>query len=505
MTLFRLALTLCLWPALAFALAPPPVPPENPSTEQKRILGKLLFWDEQLASDSTVACGTCHQFKRAGSDGRTGIHPGLDETYGTADDVVGSPGVVRRDAGGHPVNDPLFGFARQVTMRNAPQVPGALWAPEIFVDGRARSAFVDPQTGEASIAAGGALESQAVVPLLAAREMATDNRTWADVIARVETAMPMALATYLPADMKAVLAGNPSYPDLFAQAFGSPVVTAARIAFALATYERTLVADQTPFDLGTMTPQQQQGLAAFMANRSACNGCHVAPLFTDNSFRNIGLRPIGEDIGRQAVTGLVEDAGRFKVPTVRNVGLKKFFMHNGRLGTLEEVVDFYFGSNGQVQFPDNQDPLMFGMAIGVAQRADLIEFMRNGLTDPRVASAAFPFDQPILRSERGDPNDDGAVDAADRALFTGCHTGANLGPVANGCERLDMDGDADIDCADWDAFTRVWTGAAPPQAFQACAVFHAIPVGPGSPRLLFAFLAMMMAAGALTLRWRRGG
>lgn len=118
MTLSRLAWALCLWPALAVALPPPPVPPENPVTEEKRILGKILFWDEQLASDGTVACGTCHQFKRAGSDGRRGVHPGVDEVFGTADDVVGSPGVVRRDAGGHPVNDPLFGVARQVTMRN---------------------------------------------------------------------------------------------------------------------------------------------------------------------------------------------------------------------------------------------------------------------------------------------------------------------------------------------------------------------------------------------------
>ncbi|MBK8740112.1 MAG: hypothetical protein IPM02_11470 [Betaproteobacteria bacterium] len=148
---------------------------------------------------------------------------------------------------------------------------------------------------------------------------------------------------------------------------------------------------------------------------------------------------------------------------------------------------------------------MFGMAIGVAQRADLIEFMRHGLTDPRVAGAAFPFDQPILRSERGDANGDGNVDAADRSLFIGCHTGANLGPVANGCERLDMDGDADIDCGDWTAFTGVWTGAAPPQAFPACTVSHGIPAGPGSPWLLLAFLGMMTVAGTLTLRARRGG
>ena len=96
----------------------------------------------------------------------------------------------------------------------------------------------------------------------------------------------------------------------------------------------------------------------FQNPASACAVCHVPPLFTNNTFRNIGLRPIGEDTGRQEVTGAPGDAGRFKVPSLRNVGLKPTYMHNGRRTTLEEVVDFYIPAGGQVQFPANQDPLI---------------------------------------------------------------------------------------------------------------------------------------------------
>lgn len=57
-------------------IPPVPVPAENPITEAKRVLGKILYWDEQLSSDDTVACGTCHQPVFAGSDPRPAAHPG---------------------------------------------------------------------------------------------------------------------------------------------------------------------------------------------------------------------------------------------------------------------------------------------------------------------------------------------------------------------------------------------------------------------------------------------
>src|SRR6186713_1953105 len=91
----------------AFAAVPPvPVPPENPITEPKRVLGKILFWDEQLSSDGSVACGTCHRPAFGGADPRAGRYPGVDK--GTIDDVRGSPGIVSLDRDGHPAADPVF-------------------------------------------------------------------------------------------------------------------------------------------------------------------------------------------------------------------------------------------------------------------------------------------------------------------------------------------------------------------------------------------------------------
>ena len=96
---------------LAFAqlVTPPPVSPENPLTEEKRVLGKILFWDEQLSSDDTVACGTCHIPAAGGADPRFAAHPGPDGLFGTEDDTIGSAGIVHRNVSNEPVVDPFFG------------------------------------------------------------------------------------------------------------------------------------------------------------------------------------------------------------------------------------------------------------------------------------------------------------------------------------------------------------------------------------------------------------
>lgn len=468
-SLVLVAVAMVAFPLIVEAqLPPPPVPPQNPITEPKRVLGKILFWEEQLSSDNTVSCGTCHQPFRAATDPRPAVHPGLDLAFGTPDDVFGSLGIARQDADGNPISDSIFGTDVQVTRRSAQTVYGSLWSPLTFWDGRAGPAFVDPQTGQTVIPNGGALEAQAIFPILSDNEMAHQGRTWDDVIAKLESVTPMALATYLPPDMANAIAANPTYNDLFAAAFGDPGISARRIGFALATYERTLVPNQSPFDLGTLTPQQQQGLNVFNAPGSRCNICHAGPMFTDSTFRNIGVRPIGEDPGRQTVTGLPGDAGRFKVPSLRNVGLKSSFFHNGRRSTLGQVVDFYLGINGQVQFPQNQDPLMAGINFPPGARLDLLAFLQNGLNDPRVANETFPFDRPILASERGDFDRDGDVDVADRGAFETCFTGNNGEPVVAGCRRMDFDGDGDVACDDWLEFTQAWTEPAPPAELTAC-------------------------------------
>ena len=407
--------------ATAQLITPPPESSANPVTEQKRVLGKILFWDEQLSSDDTVACGTCHIPAAGGADPRLSAHPGPDGLFETDDDTIGSAGIVHRNMLNDPIVDPVFGTKRQVTRRASPTMLMSMYAEDIFWDGRARSAFADPlNPADIIIPSGGALESQAVVPVLSNVEMAHDGRTWADVTNKLSVVTPLARAAIIPPDMAAALAQHPSFPELFSAAFGDPAITPARIGMAIATYERTLVPDQTPWDLfmagdtSAMTPDQIQGWNDF-SDATVCDNCHTIPEFTDHQFYNIGLRPADEDIGRQAVTQLGGDFGRFKTPSLRNVGLRKAQMHVGWITDAQDAVDFYnaeSGSTRHTQFTGNQSGIptqnpgnfvdystLSFFVPSPARQAVVVDFMENALTDPRVAAEEFPFDRPVLGSE----------------------------------------------------------------------------------------------------------
>jgi cytochrome c peroxidase len=388
--------------ALRAELPPVPVPAENAITEPKRALGKILFWDEQLSSDNTVACGSCHRPAAGGADPRVARYPGVDA--GTIDDVLGSPGIVSLDADGRPRHHPLFGDAVQATPRTSPSFFGALWAPEVFWDGRSGGEFRDPDSGAVAIASGGALENQVLTALANDAEMAKQDRTWEELAAKLERATPLALAADLPADTRAVLARRPSYPALFAAAFGDAAVTPVRIAFAIATYERTLVADRTPWDRyvagdeNALTQSEAFGWRAMQDFR--CVNCHEPPLFTNNGFFNIGLRRLEYDRGRENVTGNPADAGDFKVPSLRNVGLRPRFMHTGEFGTLGAAVSFYRTTPALVGRDEIPGAGIYAFNMGPLAEADIRAFLGNALTDPRVREETFPFDRPTLRSER---------------------------------------------------------------------------------------------------------
>lgn len=388
-----------VWPFSAWAELPAvPVPAENPVAEAKRLLGKVLFWDEQLSSNDTVACGSCHLPGSGGSDPRVGLHPGADA--GTIDDVAGSPGIVSLDEAGNPAEHPVFGFAPQVTKRASPSNFGALWAREVFWDGRAGGRVVDPLGGATVVAAGGALENQVLETLMNGAEMAKSGRTWDDLTAKLAKVTPLALASDLPADVREGLEANPSYPALFESAFGDPDITPVRIAFAIATYQRTLVADQTPWDAyvagdeTAMTAAEVQGWQNF--ERFHCTACHVPPLFTNDDFLNIGLRRSEYDRGRQAVTGAAEDAGDVRVPSLRNVGLRPRFMHTGEFATLEAAVRFYNNTPPMHERDDIPGIGNYSFSLDIITRQSIRVFLERALTDPRVDGEAFPFDRPTL-------------------------------------------------------------------------------------------------------------
>jgi cytochrome c peroxidase len=401
-------------------LPSPSVPPENPITEEKRILGKIIYWEEQLSSSNNIACGTCHRPEAGGADPREGRHPGFNGIYGDPDDVLGSEGVRYSGLANDFLPETTFGREAQVTPRTSPSVFTASYHDELFWDGRASSTFTVPDTGEVAILVGGALESQSLGPILSAVEMGHEGRTWVEVTQKLEALRPMALATSLPPDMAAALVNGETYPDLFAAAFGDPTISAKRIAFAIATYERTLVPDQTPWDLyeqgqtSALTTGQINGLSLFLGD-ARCSLCHVPPLFSDDEFHNLGNRPYFEDIGRRGVTGFFSDRGRFKTPSLRNVGLRSRYFHNGQNGgpligptfgggPLGQVFLFYFfgGGNFDENLDSDLDPLNGPGGLTQDDLIDVRAFIEDGLTDPRVAGMQSPFDRPTLYSERLD-------------------------------------------------------------------------------------------------------
>ena len=400
----------CLCAGLACAqprpqLGPPPVPAENPLTPAKIELGRALFWDEQLSSTGNVACGTCHVPAHGGSDPRSArddfrANPGPDFVSGTLDDIRGSSGVPVNFPNGTIASDPVFGFDGQVGSRRTPSMIGAAFFDLLFWDGRARSRFVDPETGETLIATGGALENQALGPLVNPVEMAHIGGTLADVVARIERVQPLALATNVPASL-ATFVGDREYPALFADAFGSRAVTAARIAMAIASYERSIAQTSVPFDEflagndNALTPLEREGHAVFRASR--CDTCHLGPLLTDGNFQYIGVRPVEDDLGRFQETGVPADRGAFRTPGLRNVALRAPYMHDGRFTTLEDVVEFY-DRGGDFNAP-NKPPQVTRLFLTTEQKRALAAFLRRPLTDPAVASEAAPFDHPVLNSE----------------------------------------------------------------------------------------------------------
>ena len=408
-------------------------PVENPDSDAKALLGKILFWDEQLSGNDSTACGSCHRGRAGGSDPRSatdaarfaGADALLDPLPGaTSDDGRGSIGVVACDENGAAI-----GSQAQVTGRKAPSAFDAMFSGDLFWDGRASRHFIDPETKTQLITGvldkqsgrivGGALESQAVGPPLSVVEMACAAPSWERITAKLAHVAPLALSPNVPSDLLAFVAAR-SYPQLFAEAFGpelknddqpNDVINARRIAFAIATYERRLTSDQTPWDAWNdgdaraLTPEQVHGYELFMG-KANCQACHAPPLFFDLTFHYLGLNPIARDPGQGslAAAGSGRD-GMMKTPTLRNVGLREpgglTHQGDGPGHNLNQLLTLY-RDGGRRDVPEivsQIDPLLVAIELDDTELAALADFLRHGLTDPRVEHETPPFDRPQLRSE----------------------------------------------------------------------------------------------------------
>jgi cytochrome c peroxidase len=159
-------------------------------------------------------------------------------------------------------------------------------------------------------------------------------------------------------------------------------LTSDELARALASYVRSILAGDSPFDRygrgdqAALTHDQELGLTIFR-RKGNCIACHIGPTLTDEAFHNTGAAIRNgrlADLGRSMVTGRDEDRGSFKTPTLREVARTGPFMHDGSIQTLQEVVEFYDrGGNPNPQL----DPLIRPLGLTSPEKGALVAFLMS--------------------------------------------------------------------------------------------------------------------------------
>jgi len=320
---------------LAAGLPSPAVPDDNPLTDAKVQLGRRLFYDTRLSGNETYSCASCHQQARAFTDGRNR--------------AVGSTGEI------HPRN--------ALSLTNVAYNSTYGWA--------------DPLRPT--------LESQMEVPMYNEHPVELGLKGHED-------------------DVLARFTGQPEDVARFREAFPAeqPAVTIRNVVKAIASFERVLLSGDSPLDRylyhddrSALSAAARRGLDLFFSSRLHCSECHSGfnlsgsvrfqgSTNTPAAFHNTGL--LTRDPGLFAVTHREADTGRFRAPTLRNIGVTAPYMHDGSIATLDGVIDHY--AEGGHPNPSRSE-LVRGFAISASEKADLIEFLES-LTDTSfLANPAF--------------------------------------------------------------------------------------------------------------------
>ena len=166
---------------------------------------------------------------------------------------------------------------------------------------------------------------------------------------------------------------------MFRSAFGDESITADRMYKALDQFVISLVSSDSKYDKvkqgqTSFTAQEQNGYTIF---QSKCASCHSGILFTDFSFRNIGLEvdPGLNDYGRMRVTGNAADSLKFRVPGLRNLDFTSYYFHDGRINFPRNVLKFY---ETGVNLSPTLDPLLTnGIQLTQSEEDDVVEFLRT--------------------------------------------------------------------------------------------------------------------------------
>ena len=347
---------LLLLPLLAGAQAPRPqagyawtlppgfpvplVPADNPMSTTKVALGCRLFFDTQLSVNGSTSCATCHQPEFAYTDRRAR--------------AIGATGGELRHAA--------------MSLANVAYNPGFNWA-----DSRSSS-----------------LEQQMHMPLFNEQPVELGLRG-------------------RERQVEAYLGNDADYARAFGLAFpeSAAPISIEHLIQAIAAYERTLISGRSAFDRyvfdgdhAALSPGAKRGMALFYADAAGCSDCHSGLNFSgplrhagaatvQATYANTG---IGADRGLAEATRQRRDAGRFRVPTLRNIALTAPYMHDGSLPTLEAVLDHYAGIGTRTGSQGRRlDPRLKARQLSAEQRGDLLAFLQSltdlGFADPTTACA----------------------------------------------------------------------------------------------------------------------
>lgn len=321
-------------------------PKDNLASPEKEALGRLLFFDPILSGNKDVACATCHH-------PNSGYAEFLDISVGPNSSGLGS----RRKF--NSPNDIPF------VKRNAQTVLNAAfngidashtYEPEtatMFWDDRAKS-----------------LEKQALEPIKAFEEMRGHGFTEDEILEVVVER----------------LKEIPEYQQLFESAFGNEAITVANLAKAIAAFERTLVTNNSRFDLymrgdnKAILISEKDGFELF--KKVGCVNCHNGPMFSDYKMHVLGV-PDNDKLN-YIDTGF-KDTFAFRTPTLRNLRFSAPYMHNGSLPNLRRVLEFYEDiSNGKTRnhnIPKEKfDPFVRELKLSVKEMSLIISFL-NTLND----------------------------------------------------------------------------------------------------------------------------
>ena len=177
---------------------------------------------------------------------------------------------------------------------------------------------------------------------------------------------------------------DPQYVVEFARIFPDGI-TPVNIAKAIASFERTILSGDSPYDRfragdkSALSESAQDGMKVFF-RKAQCAGCHGGRNLTYDEFYNLGVGMDTEDvdIGREAVTQRFKDRGAFKTPTLREIVHTAPYMHDGSVATLEEVVELY--DKGAKRTPQLADVMRRPLRLTDQEKQDLITFLTEAFS-----------------------------------------------------------------------------------------------------------------------------